>query len=1102
MQVAKKVLPTFLLVFRMMKFYTSNRNETLVDHLARVVGAPLNSPFSKELILVQTQGMSQWLKLELSRRLGVLLNAEFPFTRIFVSELMQQLLPEHPVVMEPEALTWRVMSEVKAHLDEPEFLELKDYLDDDLRKQFQLAERIAGLFDQYGVYRPPFKTRGAGMDFGTGWQKILWDKIVTAESPSQGALIVDFIEAIRKADLSQLPERLSVFGVTSLPPIYLNIFQELGKRIPFHFFWMSPCREYWGDIKDKREKRKLREKAGDYHCTDADLHLESGHALLASWGKTGRAFHELILDLETSEEMAVWEEETKPSDLLHFLQNGILSLNDGDSFEIKPIDRSLQIHSCHSPLRELQVLRDHMLEWFSHDKDLNPDDILVMLPDVEAYAPFVKAVFGANEEGGIPVTLVDRGGRQESPLIDGFIALLRLHGSRLKASDVVALFETDSVHRRFEIDESELEQVRQWVRNSGIRWGRDAAHLESLGLPGDDEHHSWAHGKKRLLLGYALADGTGIVDGCLPCDGIDGSLLLGRWLEYQSVLFGILDQFKVDRTLSGWADYLNESLVKLFLPSPVEELAAGSIRLKLDGLRQQQKAAGYDEEVPFEVILERILPQFDEESPGKALLRGAVPFAGLKPLSGVPFKVICILGLNDGEFPKQSRPLSFDLMAKKPQLGDPNSRNEDRYFFLESLLSARERFYISYLGQSSRDNSSRPPSVVVSELLDYIGSRCSLSNGNAEELHRFILTTHRFHPFSAAYFEVANGDPHLFSYSKSYAEISRHLHSGIPGEQFSGFIQKGKVPEEFKRVGLEDLQSFYKNPSKFFIKRVMGFSLPEDNELLSDEEMFAPNKLEEYQLKSELLNQLIVNGSIPDCLEDLWRAGGKVAPGNIGSLTTRDLVVEVESVRKKVSEVVCGAKAETRKFDFTVSLEAKLELRVSGKLNLYAGRLIQYRAADVDKKPNPQLEFWLAHLVYHAGLSEGEAGAISYLIGDDKTFQLDPFEKTAALELLKPFLVHYWEGLQQPLRFFPKSSFAYLPKPSKKPKSGNLETDDSGDLGAASKKWNGSDFDRGECDDPYFNLCFRNDPEPLNSEFELIAKDLIPSIRDNIKEGK
>ena len=534
MQVAKKVLPTFLLVFRMMKFYTSNRNETLVDHLARVVGAPLNSPFSKELILVQTQGMSQWLKLELSRRLGVLLNAEFPFTRIFVSELMQQLLPEHPVVMEPEALTWRVMSEVKAHLDEPEFLELKDYLDDDLRKQFQLAERIAGLFDQYGVYRPPFKTRGAGMDFGTGWQKILWDKIVTAESPSQGALIVDFIEAIRKADLSQLPERLTVFGVTSLPPIYLNIFQELGKRIPFHFFWMSPCREYWGDIKDKREKRKLREKAGDYHCTDADLHLESGHALLASWGKTGRAFHELILDLETSEEMAVWEEETKPSDLLHFLQNGILSLNDGDSFEIKPIDRSLQIHSCHSPLRELQVLRDHMLEWFSHDKDLNPDDILVMLPDVEAYAPFVKAVFGANEEGGIPVTLVDRGGRQESPLIDGKPVMSWPCLRRIPFIDDSRSMNPSWSRsgNGFEIQGSAGAGTRLILNHSGCQ----AMMNITVGLMGKNDCCSGMHWRMEQGSWMDVCRATGLTGACFWGDGSNiNPFCLGYWINSKSI---------------------------------------------------------------------------------------------------------------------------------------------------------------------------------------------------------------------------------------------------------------------------------------------------------------------------------------------------------------------------------------------------------------------------------------------------------------------------------------------------------------------------------------------------------------------------------------
>ena len=133
----------------------------------------------------------------------------------------------------------------------------------------------------------------------------------------------------------------------------------------------------------------------------------------------------------------------------------------------------MQIHACHSPLRELQVLRDQVLHWFDTDDTLSPGDILVTLPDVEAYAPFVKGVFDSMEAGApaIPYTLVDRGARQQSPIIDGFVALLRLQGSRLAASNVLAFFETAAVRRRFGVDEEDLFQIRQWMQRSGTRWG-------------------------------------------------------------------------------------------------------------------------------------------------------------------------------------------------------------------------------------------------------------------------------------------------------------------------------------------------------------------------------------------------------------------------------------------------------------------------------------------------------------------------------------------------------------------------------------------------------------------------------------------------------
>ena len=1078
-----------------LSLYKSNRLENLAQRLARdTLRSPLSSPFAPEQIIVPTQGLAQWLKLELARRHGIAANLELPFPRAFFFGLMEKLLPENGLtgLIEPEALTWRLMEKLEPLLDQPAFREIKNYLasSPDPRRKFQLAERIAGLFDQYSVYRPEWiDAWQRGQE--SHWQAILWRAAMSDGLACQGKFLFELLNSLKRPDCetAKLPERLAIFCPTSLPPVYLEVFQSLARHVPVHLFWLSPCAEYWGDITSALEDKTIQTVAAKSNLNPDELHLDRGHPLLASWGKTGREFLRLVTDLQMVNKEIEDFQTPASENLLGHLQRTILNLEDrqsGEPVAVSRSDRSVQIHNCHSPLRELQVLRDHLLEWFARDPTLSPQDILVMLPNVAAYAPFIKGVFDRAEPGSpaIPYTLADQGARQESPLVNAFATLLQLAASRLTAMAVMDFFETPAVRRRFSVTADELPQIREWVQDAGIRWGRDAAHRVELGLPAFAEH-TWEHGRSRLLLGYALADDTTFNE-LLPCAGIEGTAteLLGRWLDFQKQFLATLDELSAPRTLTNWAATLNEILDRLFSPEPDEEFASNAIRQILDGLRQQQKVSGFEEKVPFQVILERVLPKLSEEPAGKAILRGRVTFSGLNPMRNVPFRAVCVLGLDDGSFPRRPAPLSFDLMAAQPKTGDASRRDDDRYLFLEMLLAARDRFYVSYAGQSVSDNSPRPPSVVVNELLDYLGSRCRLAGRTAEKtpdepaiISELLVTRHRLHGFNPAYFQSnQNENSRLFSYSPAEAEISRHIADRTKRGSVEPFLAKPlAAPDaEWKTVSIKDLQRFFQNPAKNFVERRLEFRLAKDNEILSDEEPFSMDGLDAFLFKQEIVEAFLDQRPAEELLP-AWKGGGRLPPGPTGALEANELFAEtqplIESLRQRLGPA--------EKIRQSVSLEIG-GFRLEGELPLFRGvGLVHCRPAKA--KPAAHLKLWIEHLALSAFRFPLSAFPTSRLIAEDGTWRFN--EVPEAEKILEQLLEFYFIGLTKPLPFFPASSFAFAnPKGKKSPAEQALQA------------WEGNeddDFGQGDSRERYFNLCFRNVTNPLDEEFERIARQIV-----------
>jgi exodeoxyribonuclease V gamma subunit len=1059
--------------------YTSNQLEKLADALATELERPLSDPFSAETVIVQSLGMRRWLTQELARRHGICANISYRFAERFVAGLMDAALPGRAAAafFARENLTWCIMHLLPALVRQKEFLGLRRYLEQprpELRR-YQLASRIANVFDRYLAFRPQMIRdwdKGAGKD----WQAILWGELVKAAPGLHLPALAGELRTALQQRGTTVPERVSFFGISTLPPFYVEFLEELARSTAVHLFLMRPTPEWWGDFRSEKEQARARRKTAAQ--AEFDLQFETANPLLKSSGKLGREFLEKVTELNPVEEQ---EHFCAPAGetILAQIQRDIFELRNpmaggaaapggaGSKLPAGWAERSLQFHSCHSPMREMEVLHDQLLALFEKFHDLKPHDIVVMAPDITVYAPFIEAVFSTAPEAlRIPFSIADRGERAENGVIDTFLRILELAGSRLPASGVLNLLESAALRERFDLTEPNLEIIRTWIEETGIRWGIDGAHRAALGLPEFGEN-SWRAGLDRLLLGYAApAGGERLFEGILAYDKVEGNLAetLGHFAEFAEALFTTVRDLEAPRTLIEWEETLHAISLSFFPKDDEREPALRQLRRVLGSLGETARLSGFAEAVPLDVILTCLGQALARTESGSGFLAGKLTFCALKPMRAVPFRVVCLVGMNDTDYPRHDRAPGFDLVAKNPRPGDRTTRDDDRYLFLEALLSARDVFYLSYVGQSIRDNSAIPPSVLVSELLDYSGSR---------------PTTHPLQPFSEKYFNGAEG---LFSYSKENCAASEV--AGGPRQEPARFMRMpiGEPEEEWHEIELEKLVRFYKNPAKFFLEQRLSVRLPRLDNLLEDSEPVALGGIPKYQLEQDLLDRAITGEVELETLVPALRAGGELPPGHAGALAIEQMRARVEAFAAAVREHVKGAPDEARVVEIGLD-----EFTIRGRLaKLHDGRLIHFRLTT--RKPQDLLGAWAQHLV-----ANYEAATKSVLITTDKEGApveewFDPVEPESAQEHLRDLVRHYWRGLREPLPLFPRSSQIFAEKIV-------AGKDVEAALGAARAKWRRTpepwEPDKGEKPeslDPHLQLVFRHVADPFDDDWQQVAQ--------------
>lgn len=1065
-----------------LRLYTSNRMETLAEVLSRLLEEPLPSPLEQEIIVVQSVGMERWLRMQLARHHGVCANVRFPFPNAFLREIFEKVLESPPDrAFDPPVMTWRIFDVFGTSINRSGYESVAAYLarkKGDLAR-YQLAATIADLFDQYLIFRPDMI---ASWENGNHdhWQALLWSELAGTVTPChRAALHRQVIEALdrgRKFPPNLLPRRVSVFGISTLPPFHLQVFSALSENTEVNLFLLNPCREYWGEIVSKRQKEAYVKKRGKHQAQENLLHLEEGNSLLASLGTLGRDFFSLVTDLEHQE--VHFFENPQGATLLQMIQSDILNLRDR-TFEIREKglvcahDRSIQIHSCHSPQREVEVLHDRLLSLFDQHPDVEPRHILVMAPDIEIYAPFVQAVFGVPEKENerIPFTIADRSPKSRNLLVKPYLALLDLSKSRFQASEIMDLLECGSVRSRFSLEEQDLSMIQRWVRESGIRWGRDADHRRDLSLPPFSEH-TWRFGLDRLLMGYALSGSRNgrMCKSILPYDKIEGgdALILGRFAAFVESLISRVSSLLEPKSLHVWSETLTDLLDGFFSSAPPWERDTQMIRDALMGLAEQAAASQFQKKVSIDVVRYHLSGQLEKKTFGSGFLAGGVTFCSLLPMRSIPFKVICLLGMNNDGYPRLTKKLGFDLMAEKPRRGDRSRRNDDRYLFLETILSARDTLSISYVGQSPEDNSSMPPSVLVSELIDYLDEHFRFENA-AILPSEHLFFKHRLQPFSSVYF---TGDEKYFSYSSENLSAARQKLE--PSRRGRPFIAERLSPpdNQWKSIDLSRFLAFFVHPAKFLLKERLGIAFGREESSLEESEPFTVEGLGKYQLDQEILGRKMA-GIKDGQLFQLLKAEGRLPHGTPGGRLYERCNREAGSFVRALLDQTQERQAESLEIELPLN-ELTLKGRITG---IYPHCLLQYRYAKAKAKDHVTL--WIKHLLFSLAGRHAEKGE-SLLVAADGSWKYAPVDSPG--KILEQLAGLFLTGLEKPLPFFPATSLVYAEAVLLH------QRDETYALEKARAKWLGNEFfpGSGEREDEYYQLAFRN-TIPLDTAFQDLA---------------
>ncbi len=1057
---------------------------------------PLN-PLEEEIILVQSNGMAEWIKMELARTGGVCAATRAELPSRFLWRTYRQILGREAVPgespLDKVPMIWRLIQLLPTLIFRPDFAPVAGFLKaDEPDRMLQLASRLADLFDQYQNYRADWLDAWAqgkdhlvmnngsitGLPAEQRWQPQLWRAVLQTLDEQQKLCIRPSLHqrVLARLDSGEpfagmIAQRVIVFGMSQIPWVTLQALAALAPYSQIILAIPNPCRFYWGDIMDGREllqsqrrRQPFREGRDLSSLPLEEMHAHA-HPLLAAWGRQGRDFIrqlDVFDDAEQSRrqfdqarvDLFDESEEDARTTLLRQVQNRIRDLTplpEHDKVPIADDDCSIVFHSAHSKIRELEILHDQLLLALSNGS-LNPRDVIVMVPDIEQMAPFIRAVFGQYRQQDaryIPFDIADMSAKTSSPLIGAIDWLLGLPQQRCRMSELVDLLELPAIAARFGIEQESLPKLTRWMAGAGIRWGLNEAHRTDLGLAACGEQNSAWFGLHRMLLGYASGaartdDPLAAFDDIEPYPEVGGleAELAGSLAH---LLQTLVNWWTVAGTPAAPETWVERGRTLLSEMVKAESLAdRQAVSALEDGLVAWHRAceqAGFCEEVPLMAARTAWLEAIETPGLNQRFRAGGVTFCTLMPMRAIPFEMVCLLGMNDGDYPRQSMRSDFDLMGlpgtSRP--GDRSRRDDDRQLMLEALLSARRIFYVSWCGHSVRDNSEQAPSVLVSQLRDY------LSSGWGRKVVADRTTRHPLQPFSRRYFEA--GGP-LHTYAREWRTIHEPLSTAEspmadqtrpPGDPKTAESLPAFNPD--LPVTLSQLVRFLRNPAREFFQKRLLVTFADDEEEHDDEECFALDGLQEYGLIRDLLataTAAMETACVTRSLTQLRKAGELPLKG-FGDLKQQALqrvlttmlkawhdaqarfpdAAERQPVRLQAGAVVLEDWIDHLRRGDTPA--ERSEESHCAWLALEPGNLCENGKKPV-ARPDKLLGPWVRSLaIAAAGVS-----ARGVLVGRDGVIEISPMPGDESKKTLGMLLTLWLEGMNSPLPLPPATALAWL----------------------------------------------------------------------------
>ena len=939
----------------MLHLHRAERTDTLADALADLLATPLDDPMSPEIVAVPAAGVERWLQQHLATRIGcgttrsdgIAANIEFLSPAALADAVTAALLTEAAGTdtanaghehsagggaddpWRPSVLVWSVLRVLDDRIDDPELAMIArhvgggDETSPRIGRRFATARHLADLFERYGRARPTMLAAwaqgrdedGAGGHIGAdlSWQPGFW-RALRAEvgRPHPAEALGDLCARLRaNPAVTDLPERLSVFGPTRVTEEFRALLVALARHRDVHVFLPHPSPVLWEAISSSTVAGDRPEETHSPRRADRRLPAIA-HPLLAS---LSRDVQELELRLQPHADVDVHHESVlghRPT-LLGALHAGLCA--DDLRQQAVPADSSVEIHACHGPERQVEVLRDRLLHLFADDPTLQPRDVLIMCPDVETFAPLIRGAFGqaglAHPAFALRVRLADRGVRQVNPILDVVGAVVELAAGRVSAGEVADLLGLEPVRTRFDLTDDDLDRVRDWLAGSNVRWGIGLGQRARFGLDGFGQG-TFEAGLDRILLGVVAEEQDGEWLGtALPLAGVESTEidLAGRFAEFLARLSTTLEALTETGPRDRWRDALTGVVDALTATSPGDDWQrAQAIRLITDA---------FGESGPAEPTVLRLADVRDLMAallagrPTRSNFRtGELTVCTMVPMRSVPHRVIVLLGIDGEVFPRVQRIDGDDLLGVDPLVGERNPRDEDRQCFLDAICAATETLLVFYSGADPVSGRRIPPAVVVSELADTLRTLIDPARSPAAAVDP--VRHHTLHGFDQRNFLDGGvaGVAGPFSHDAELLDGARAMRTpattAVPMAARS--VPVDDDPDEAGDIDLDLLIEFHTDPIAGYLRQRLGARIPRAESAHDDQLDVDLDPLESWGIGERFLKRMLGGASIEECQAAELRRG-TLPPFAFGTRTLASISTVAQNLYRNVAVLRDGSPA-------------------------------------------------------------------------------------------------------------------------------------------------------------------------------------------------